>query len=329
MLPLVSIIIPCHNHQSFIENAITSAINQTYNNIEIIVIDDGSTDGSLEIIKQFGDKIYWETGKNRGAPLARNRGIELAQGEYIKFLDADDVLLPDCLEKQVTQTSKLIPDSKAIVYGDAIWVDQYNKTIPSYTLHTQQADEDNIAHILANSPLTSCPLHKREYLLEIGGFDPSLPRGQEYDLHLRLVLARVEFVYYPCSVYQYREYVDNARISQRGYSSKGAMFHFQTLQKYQQLIEIQTGKPLSLEARKILAQRFWAFGRGILREGYIKEAQEYFHAARNLDLKNCVTGNKPYTWLVKPLGPYWAELFIDKLKKLISTTSNLIKFRIN
>jgi glycosyltransferase involved in cell wall biosynthesis len=322
MSPLVSIIIPCYNNQSFIENAIASAINQTYNNIEIIVIDDGSTDGSLEIIKGFGDKIYWETGKNRGAPLARNRGLELAKGEYIKFLDADDVLLPDCLEKQVTQASKLLPDSKAIVYGDAIWVDQYNQPIPSYPLRPRQADEDNIAHILANSPLTSCPLHKREYLLAIGGFDPSLPRGQEYDLHLRLVLCGVEFVYYPGSVYQYREYVDKARISQRGYSSKGAMFHFHTLQKHQQLIETQTGQPLSLEARKILAQRFWAFGRGILREGYIKEAQEYFHAARNLDSKNCVTGNIPYPWLVKLFGTYWSELFIDKLRKLIPTTSS-------
>ena len=319
---LVSIIIPCYNNQSFIENAIASAINQTYNNIEIIFIDDGSTDGSLEIAKQFGDKIYWETGKNCGAPLARNRGLELAKGEYIKFLDADDVLLPDCLEKQVTQASKLLPDSKSIVYGDAIWVDQYNQPIPSYPLRPRQPDEDNIAHILANSPLTSCPLHKREYLLEIGGFDPSLPRGQEYDLHLRLVLAGVEFVYYPGSVYQYREYVDNARISQRGYSSKGAMYHFQALQKHQQLIETQTGKPLQMEVRRILAQRFWAYGRGILREGHIKEAQKYFTAARNLDSKNCIKGNMPYHLLVKLLGPGLAELLIDKLRKL--THSNAV-----
>ncbi|MEA5583324.1 glycosyltransferase [Nodularia harveyana UHCC-0300] len=318
----VSIIIPCYNNQSFIENAIASAINQTYNHIEIIVIDDGSTDGSLDIIKAFGDQIRWETGKNCGAPLARNRGIELAKGEYIKFLDADDVLLPDCLETQVSQASKLSPERKAIVYGDAIWVDQHTQPIPSYPLRPRQPDEDNIAHILANSPLTSCPLHKREYLLEIGGFDPSLPRGQEYDLHLRLVLAGVEFLHYPGSLYKYREYVDNARISQRGYSSKGAMFHFQTLQKHHQLIENQTGKPLSLEVRKILAQRFWAFGRGILREGYVKEAQEYFNAARNLDSKNCITGNKPYPWLVKLFGSYWAELLIDKLRQLIPRISS-------
>ncbi len=322
MSPLISIITPCYNNQAFVREAIASALDQTYSNIEIIVIDDGSTDSSLEIIKSFGDQIHWETGKNRGAPLARNRGIEIAKGEYIKFLDADDVLLPDCLEKQVAESKQLPPQRKAIVYGDAIWVDKNDQHINSCPLRPRQPEEDTIAHILANSPLTSCPLHKREYLLEIGGFDPSLPRGQEYDLHLRLVLAGVEFVYYPGSVYKYREYVDNSRISQRGYSSKGAMFHFQTLQKHQQLIETQTGKPLQMEVRRILAQRFWAYGRGILREGYTNEAQEYFTAARSLDPKNCIKGNMPYPLLVKFLGPGLAELFIDKLRKL--THSNAI-----
>lgn len=322
MEPLVSIIIPCYNSQAFIEDAIASAVKQTYNNVEIIVIDDGSTDGSLEIIKGFGNQVRWETGENRGAPLARNRGIELAQGEYIKFLDADDVLLPDCLEKQLAQSIQFPPERKAIVYGDAIWVDQHDQHINSYPLRPRQSEEDAIAHILANSPLTSCPLHKREYLLDIGGFDPSLPRGQEYDLHLRLVLAGVEFVHYPGSVYKYREYVDNSRISQRGYTSKGAMFHFQTLQKHQQLIETQTGKLLHPEVRRILAQRFWAYGRGILREGYIKEAEEYFTAARNLDLKNCVTGNTPYPLFVKLLGPWWAETLMNNLRKLIPANAS-------
>lgn len=316
MSPLVSIIIPCYNNQTFIENAIASAIDQTYSNVEIIVIDDGSTDSSLEIIKSFADKVYWETGKNRGAPLARNRGIELAQGEYIKFLDADDVLLPDCIEKQIAQATQLPADRKAIIYGDAIWVDQHNQPIPGYPLRPRQPDEDNIAHILANSPLTSCPLHKREYLLEIGGFDLSLPRGQEHDLHLRLVLAGVEFIHNPSPVYKYREYVSDGRISQKGYSTKGAMFHFQTLQKHLQLIEKTTNQPLQPQVRSILAQRFWAFGRGILREGFINEAKQYFDTARNLDPKNCIVGNTPYPLLVRLFGYHWAEVAIAKMQKL-------------
>ena len=72
----------------------------------MIVIDDGSTDNSLEIIKSFGSKIYWETGPNKGACIARNRAIDLAKGEYIKFFDADDILALKSIEQQV-ETVKL------------------------------------------------------------------------------------------------------------------------------------------------------------------------------------------------------------------------------
>jgi glycosyltransferase involved in cell wall biosynthesis len=93
MLPLVSIIIPCYNSERFIEEAINSAINQTYKNIEVIVINDCSTDKSLDIITSFSSKIHIENFLvNQGVQRARNRGIELAKGEYIKFLDSDDVL---------------------------------------------------------------------------------------------------------------------------------------------------------------------------------------------------------------------------------------------
>lgn len=90
--PLVSIIIPCYNAENYVAEAIQSALDQIYPNCEIIVIDDGSTDGSLEVIKSFGDKIRWETGPNRGGCGARNRGLELAKGEWIQFLDADDLI---------------------------------------------------------------------------------------------------------------------------------------------------------------------------------------------------------------------------------------------
>ena len=89
--PLVSIVIPCYNYEEYVDEAINSALNQTYRNIEVIVIDDGSTDNSLEIIKSFEDKIRWETGPNKGACAARNRGIQLAKGEFIQ-LNTHDLL---------------------------------------------------------------------------------------------------------------------------------------------------------------------------------------------------------------------------------------------
>ncbi|WP_099237318.1 glycosyltransferase [Synechococcus sp. BDU 130192] len=316
MSQLISVVIPCYNSAAYVKDAIASALDQTYPHVEVIVIDDGSTDGSIDILHSFGDRIYWETQANQGAPIARNRGLELAKGKYIKFLDADDILLPDCLEHQIQQAQQLDPGLKAIVYGDAIRIDQNGNTLPGYPLRPRTAKEDSIAHILSNSPLTSCPLHKREYLLEIGGFDPSLPRGQEHDLHLRLVLAGVNFLYYSTPIYQYREYVSDGRISQKGYSSKGAMFQYEILRKHQALIEQTTNQPLSKELRAVLAKRFWAFGRAVLREGYKNGAKQYFLAAYDLDRQNCIVGNVPYPQLVKILNPVFAEQCMSQLGKL-------------
>src|SRR5690242_7347043 len=98
----VSAVIPCYNAERWIGEAIQSCLNQTYSPIEVVVIDDGSTDHSLAVIKSFGHKIKWETGPNRGGNHARNRGFTLSVGKYVQFLDADDYLLPQKIERQLT-----------------------------------------------------------------------------------------------------------------------------------------------------------------------------------------------------------------------------------
>jgi len=98
---IVSIIIPCYNAEQYIAEAIESALSQTYPNCEIIVIDDGSTDGSLAIVQKYGDRIRWKTGPNRGGCAARNLGLEMARGEWIQFLDADDKIAPRKIELQL------------------------------------------------------------------------------------------------------------------------------------------------------------------------------------------------------------------------------------
>ncbi|MBK8909688.1 MAG: glycosyltransferase [Rhodospirillales bacterium] len=124
--PLVSIIIPCWNAEAFVGEAIDSALAQTYRNAEVIVIDDGSTDGSLEVIKSYGDRIRWETGPNRGAPAARNRGLALAAGAYVLFLDADDLLLPPAIQALF---AALIEGRGDASYGNVQLVDADTKYI--------------------------------------------------------------------------------------------------------------------------------------------------------------------------------------------------------
>ena len=101
MLPKVSILIPCYNSERWLAQAVESALSQTYPNKEVIVVDDGSTDTSLKIIKGFGDLIHWETQKNQGGNATRNRLLELSTGQWLQYLDADDYLLPEKIGQQI------------------------------------------------------------------------------------------------------------------------------------------------------------------------------------------------------------------------------------
>src|SRR4051794_40223119 len=91
---LVSVIIPCYNARRFLSDTLASVFAQSYRETQVIIIDDGSTDGTADLIRSFSDRIIAEHGPNRGVSAARNRGTALARGEFIQYLDADDLLIP-------------------------------------------------------------------------------------------------------------------------------------------------------------------------------------------------------------------------------------------
>ena len=178
MNSLVSVIIPCYNSARWIAEAIDSVLDQTYPNIEIIVVDDGSTDSSLEIIKSYRDKLIWETGNNQGGNVARNRGFQLSKGIYIQWLDADDYLLPEKIARQV----KFLQQNNCdVVYGD--WQHQYHQEDGSLSLGEikvsgKQAD---ILESLLSGWWTSpaAYLMRRQKVTEINGWDEKLKAGQD------------------------------------------------------------------------------------------------------------------------------------------------------
>ena len=182
---MVSIVIPCYNAGSWVGDCIQSALDQTWSDTEIIVIDDGSTDQSRDIIASFGDRVRHEFGPNRGGAAARNRGLELACGDWIQFLDADDVLMPGCIESKLLMADlageNVVPCCKIGYFpfvsrngenpGPACW----------------EYDEHDLDTILSSgAPQTSAPLHRRDHLIAVGGFRESLRQAQDLDLHLRL-----------------------------------------------------------------------------------------------------------------------------------------------
>ncbi|MBE9144578.1 glycosyltransferase [Planktothrix mougeotii] len=201
-MAIISVVIPAYNAEKTIKQTIDSILNQTFQDFEIIVINDGSTDSTLDIVSHIHDpRIQVFSYPNSGAPTSRNRGLALAKGEYIALLDADDLWTPDKLESQY-QALKNHPQA-AVAYSWTDYIDESGNFLKSGRHLTFNGDvyaELLIQNFLENG---SNPLIRREAFAEVGEFDPSLLGGQDRDLYIRLA-ARYYFVAVPLVQVFYR-----------------------------------------------------------------------------------------------------------------------------
>ena len=191
-MPRISVIIPVYNGAKTIKKTIQSVLNQTFQDLELIVINDGSTDHTLSVIEEISDpKIKVYSYPNAGVSHARNQGISHAQGEYISFIDADDLWTPDKLELQY---QALVNNPSAqIAYSWMDWIDEDDRFLRPAA---RMSLEGNIYANLLVIDFIGCgsnPLILQQSLLEVGGFDPHLRGGEDWDLWIRLA-ARYGFV---------------------------------------------------------------------------------------------------------------------------------------
>lgn len=202
----VSILIPCYNAERWVRQAIQSALDQTHEDKEVIVVDDGSTDGSLEIIKSFGSQIQWKSGPNQGGNVARNRLLNSATGEWLQYLDADDYLLPEKLTGQVTSISAKVD----VIYSPTIWIhfdadgqelDQRHFQIPP--------PHDPWKHLIMwRLPQTGGALWRRTAIQDVGGWKEDQPCCQEHELYFRLLNAEKNFRYSKAKGAIYRQWTE-------------------------------------------------------------------------------------------------------------------------
>jgi glycosyltransferase involved in cell wall biosynthesis len=214
--PLVSIIIPVYNSAAYVADALRSALAQDYENKEVIVVDDGSTDSTAEILKSFQDQIVVLGQKNAGPGAARNRGIRHAKGVYIAFLDADDYWAPGKLRLQVEYLEQH-PDIGAVYSRWARWYPRYDgkfccPSFPSLNQAPPLAAEDSgwiYTNLLFDSCLlTSTVVLRRSITERVGAFNEELLRGQDYDYWLRL--SRITQIHkLDCDLALYRIHGDN------------------------------------------------------------------------------------------------------------------------
>ena len=185
---MVSVIIPVYNSERYISEAVESVLNQTYRNLQVIVINDGSTDGTERALEPYMDHINYFFQENRGVAAARNVGIRSSRGRYIAFLDSDDIWMPEKLENQV---SYMIghPEFK-FLYSDYVYFNDDNLDVKdSIPLYKNAKPAGCIFHNLVMSSHflhTSTVLAKREIIEEVGGFDERFRLGEDYELWLRI-----------------------------------------------------------------------------------------------------------------------------------------------
>ncbi|MGB5156070.1 MAG: glycosyltransferase [Desulfobacterales bacterium] len=185
MDPEISICIPTYNRKEYLKETLKSIFDQTYSNYEIVIVDDGSTDGTEQMLKKEGFTVRYHWQKNSGDATARNKLIELARGKHITFIDSDDLLIPDAVERMADIVKRESGD--VVVYGSYIGIDEHgNETKKStrklYSGHvTQYLFQDIFIH--------SCgSMFPKKVLDSMDGFDTSLHVCSDYDLWLRLSL---------------------------------------------------------------------------------------------------------------------------------------------
>jgi glycosyltransferase involved in cell wall biosynthesis len=201
-MPLISVVIPAYNSEKTIQETIKSVLKQSFKNLELIVIDDGSKDSTFDIVSSFSDsRLRVFSYLNAGVSASRNRGLAKAAGEFISFLDADDLWTPDKLEAQL-KALEANPQA-AVAYSWTDYIDELGQFL--YPGNHPTATGDVYSELLVNDFLEngSNPLIRREALRQVGGFDESLCGPEDWELFIRLA-ARYPFVVVPRSQVLYR-----------------------------------------------------------------------------------------------------------------------------
>ena len=185
--PTVSVIIPTYNRAHLVGRAIQSVLDQTYQDFELIVIDDASTDNTEEVVKSFNDERikYLKHDENKGVAAARNTGIKVARGEYIAFQDSDDEWFSQKLEKQMKVFEAASPEVGVVYTG--FWRIESNKKI--YIPSEKVARKEGNIHaelLRGNFVDTPTAVVKKDCFAKVGIFDERLPRLQDWELFIRI-----------------------------------------------------------------------------------------------------------------------------------------------
>ncbi|MCL2936552.1 MAG: glycosyltransferase [Trichodesmium sp. MAG_R02] len=288
VVPRVSVIIATYNNAYYIVEAIASIFNQTYRSYEIIVIDDGSTDNTRQVLEPYLDKIRYLYQENKGVSHARNLGLEMARGEFISFLDADDFFLPDKLAKQVAVFDA--HPSLGIVHSGWRLVNEKGEKISDIEFwHWYGSLELDLETWVVWKPVTISMMFRKSWIKSVGGFDTRWHHGEDIDLVLRLSVNGCQAVWLPKITYCYRQHHYNVtrKYTQQAVSINSVLDNFFSRQNLSTSIR-QLERKSRYYTHNWLAWQAHRNGDLIEMGKYLRQAWKYTSLSMTETIDDCI-----------------------------------------
>jgi len=278
VVPLVSVIIPTYNRASVLPRAIGSVLAQKFDDFELIVVDDGSTDSTADLLDKFDGKLTALFQENRGVSSARNLGIKQSNGTLVAFLDSDDEWLPEKLARQTALFDGKNPDF--VCHTNETWV-RNGKEVPQKGVHSKQGGNFFPRALERCLISPSSVMIARALLDRVGWFDEDLPAAEDYDLWLRLTaFYTVDFVPEPLVIKH------GGRTDQLSQTT-AAIDRF----RIRAILKILQDPNLSSEYREAasreLVKKCHIVASGCIKRGKREEADSYFETARKYQNSHC------------------------------------------
>lgn len=265
--PKVSIVTPSFNQAQFIEQTILSVLDQNYASLEYIIVDGGSTDGTLDILRRYETKLRWISEKDSGQANAINKGFRMSSGEILGWLNADDLYVAGALSAMVSAFAQ--HPEISFIYGDVLAIDHHNNAY-GFRTHVKQADFEMLTYV-GDYLVQPATFWRRELWTTIGELDESLHYALDYEYWMR-ASKRYKFLYIPVCLAKERLHT-NAK------TFKGSL---QRLQEIEQIAYHHGGKglPLGFHAEAVSAytlEILKSLIRGHWHEAfdYMKKLREY------------------------------------------------------
>ncbi|HEY0412884.1 MAG TPA: glycosyltransferase [Allosphingosinicella sp.] len=309
-----SVVIPCYNRGEYVAAAIESALGQAPD-VEVVVVDDGSTDGSAEAIARYAGRVHLIRSANEGVAAARNRGAAAAAAPFIRFLDSDDVIPDGALARQIEAARGLAP--RQIGVGDAVSIDASGAPArgPSYGFAaTAPPGPLATAALLGNVMSPVLPLFPAVALREVGGFDTRFALAEDHELAIRLLAAGWSFARVPVTVCAVREH-GSGRLS-RGFGADGYRRLALVYRHIRAVLAAADGLQLGPPEKTAFGKLVWRLGRDSARHGFAAEAADLFELARAIGGASARDAAWPLSLLYRIVAPVPAERLATAAKRL-------------